>query len=314
MEDRMNRKKIDLLLVLLALLLCTAGCVAPPADTGEGQTTSPSDPQASESASDATVTDQPPIDILYPYVTDVDESVLTTKKDQAYLLLANKEHALPSSYAPSSVTRISDMYTHYHEELEMESRAAAALEAMIREMYAVGIYDVMVTSAYRSYSYQQQLYNLYLHKEQTNFTHEAYLCLGEDYIMEKYAKYFDENGGTKPGDGLDYTDAVRVVASYSALPGQSEHQTGLCVDLITSDMEDELTVAFENTAAFAYLSENAHKFGFILRYPKGKEDVTGYMYEPWHYRFVGREAATEIYRLGLTLEEYLQQADAATDE
>ena len=67
----------------------------------------------------------------------------------------------------------------------------------------------------------------------------------------------------------------------------------------------ELDVTFEGTSAFRWLKENAHKFGFILRYPKEKEDVTGYSYEPWHYRFVGREAATEIYEKGITLEEFL---------
>jgi D-alanyl-D-alanine carboxypeptidase len=77
------------------------------------------------------------------------------------------------------------------------------------------------------------------------------------------------------------------------------------VDFITSDMNNSLTVDFETKAAFAWLRENAHTFGFILRYPKGKEEITGYSYEPWHYRFVGREAATEIRAAGITLEEYL---------
>ena len=61
---------------------------------------------------------------------------------------------------------------------------------------------------------------------------------------------------------------------------------------------------FEKTPAFEWLSQNAYKFGFILRYPNGKESITGYTYEPWHYRFVGREAATDMYYAGLTLEEY----------
>ena len=97
-----------------------------------------------------------------------------------------------------------------------------------------------------------------------------------------------------------------VVLTYSAAPGTSEHQTGLCVDFITEDMGGNLTEAFEDTTAFAWLSENAYKFGFILRYPKGKEDITGYTYEPWHYRFVGREAATDIHFSRLTLEQYLE--------
>ena len=94
-----------------------------------------------------------------------------------------------------------------------------------------------------------------------------------------------------------------MVLSYSAYPGTSEHQTALCVDLITSS--GKLDVNFAQTEAFAWLSQNAYRFGFILRYPEGKEEVTGYSYEPWHYRFVGREAATDIHFGGLTLETYL---------
>ena len=71
-------------------------------------------------------------------------------------------------------------------------------------------------------------------------------------------------------------------------------------------MDGKLTTAFENTEAFAWLAKNAYKFGFILRYPKGKENITGYTYEPWHYRFVGREAATDIHVGELTFEQYLQ--------
>lgn len=90
--------------------------------------------------------------------------------------------------------------------------------------------------------------------------------------------------------------------SLSARPGFSEHQTGYAVDISTATAG--LTRNFENTAAFKWLSENAHRFGFILRFPKGKEHLTGYDYEPWHFRYVGIHA-TEIYLRGLTLEEFI---------
>ena len=80
--------------------------------------------------------------------------------------------------------------------------------------------------------------------------------------------------------------------------------TRLCVDLI-STKNVVLDETFADNPAYAWLTENAHYFGFILRYPKGDEETTGYTYEPWHYRFVGVEAASKIYRKGLTLEEYL---------
>lgn len=91
----------------------------------------------------------------------------------------------------------------------------------------------------------------------------------------------------------------RVYAdNYSARPGHSEHQTGLAVDISSTK------VSFENTAEFRWLQNHAHEYGFILRYPKGKEWITGYAYEPWHYRYVGTDAAKIIYEEGLTFEEY----------
>ncbi len=85
---------------------------------------------------------------------------------------------------------------------------------------------------------------------------------------------------------------------YSARPGHSEHQTGLAVDInSTSD-------SFENTAEYRWLQQHAHEYGFIMRYPKGKEWITGYAYEPWHYRYVGVDAATTIRNEGITYEEY----------
>lgn len=93
---------------------------------------------------------------------------------------------------------------------------------------------------------------------------------------------------------------------YVAKAGESEHQTGLSMDIL-SDEYLSLDDGFENTIAFSWLEDNMSKFGFILRFPKGKEDITGYSYEPWHIRYVGISAATEIMEEGLTLEEYLNK-------
>ncbi|MGM9899388.1 MAG: D-alanyl-D-alanine carboxypeptidase family protein [Bacilli bacterium] len=90
---------------------------------------------------------------------------------------------------------------------------------------------------------------------------------------------------------------------YIAYPGHSEHQTGLAIDISVESAG--LTEHFENTKAFNYLKDNAYKFGFILRYPQNLESITGYLYEPWHYRYVGIDIATFIYQHNITLEEYL---------
>ncbi|WP_404460485.1 D-alanyl-D-alanine carboxypeptidase family protein [Sutcliffiella horikoshii] len=92
---------------------------------------------------------------------------------------------------------------------------------------------------------------------------------------------------------------------YVALPGTSEHQTGLAMDITAKSVGLELVESFEGTAEGKWLAENAHHYGFILRYPKGKTNITGYAFEPWHFRYVGVEIAGEIYAKGLTLEEYM---------
>lgn len=101
-------------------------------------------------------------------------------------------------------------------------------------------------------------------------------------------------------EGQEYTD------NYVAIPGTSEHQTGLVMDLL-SDEYLSLDEGFENTNAFQWLMDNMTNYGFILRYPKGKEDITGYDYEPWHLRYVGIDVSKEIMDKGITLEEYLQR-------
>ena len=91
----------------------------------------------------------------------------------------------------------------------------------------------------------------------------------------------------------------------SATPGQSEHQTGLAMDVTSPEIDFKLTTEFEKTREGKWVLENAHKYGFIIRYPKGKEAITGYDYEPWHLRYVGKEHAAYMKEHNLTLEEYL---------
>ncbi|MBQ9761112.1 MAG: M15 family metallopeptidase [Clostridia bacterium] len=204
-------------------------------------------------------------------------------------------------YEPKNLIPLSPAITPEGKEILLEVRAANAVSAMLAEMAHDGIRDVMVTSGYRSNERQSYLFDLYLKNEKKSFTDEAYACLGADYIEEKYDLARDT--------GLDADDALRVVLSYAAEPGKSEHQTGLCVDLINASMT-ELTNEFESGASFSWLADNAHRFGFILRYPKDKTDLTGYAYESWHYRYVGRDVAVRIHEEGITLEEYRESLKA----
>ena len=93
-------------------------------------------------------------------------------------------------------------------------------------------------------------------------------------------------------------------SGYSAAPGTSEHQLGLAMDVSLSKYGGNLYVEFGDSKEGIWLKKNAHKYGFIIRYLEGKEDITGYKYEPWHIRYVGKELATELYEKGITLEEY----------
>ena len=120
-------------------------------------------------------------------------------------------------------------------------------------------------------------------------------------LQSGYRSYVDQSiiyNGYVARDGQAAADR------YSARPGHSEHQTGLAFDLSTYYFEG-LTEEFGNVPEGKWLAENCHKWGFIIRYPKEKEHITGYMYEPWHIRYLGVEKATAVYESGLCLEEYL---------
>ena len=111
-----------------------------------------------------------------------------------------------------------------------------------------------------------------------------------DYQNELFNYYVKEKG-------LDYA------LECSAKPGHSEHQTGLAVDV---EGENKDYDNFLDTKEFTWMKNNSYKYGFILRYPKGKEHITGFKFEPWHYRYVGIKIAKEIYEKNITLEEYLK--------
>ena len=108
--------------------------------------------------------------------------------------------------------------------------------------------------------------------------------------------------------GMSEEEAKAEAAKAVAIPGTSEHQLGLAVDLVDANMQD-LTSAQESTETQKWLMANSWRYGFIHRYPNGKTDITGIIYEPWHYRYVGKDAAQEIFNRDITLEEYLGKTE-----
>ena len=178
-------------------------------------------------------------------------------------ILLNGTHVLPEGYEPTLAEAVkgSGKYLDY--------RVAPYYQAMYDKALEDGI-ELTPVSGYRSYDLQVELF--------------------EDQIQLE----IDNNG-------LDKTKATVAAATEVMIPGGSEHNAGLAMDICS------LSESFEDTDEAAWLRENAADFGFILRYPKDAKSraITKVIYEPWHYRFVGVEAAKDITAKGVTLEEYL---------
>lgn len=199
------------------------------------------------------------------------EQYMAPADRDAYLLLVNKETLLDKDHIPDDLTDVTATRKDGRNTQQMRETAARALEALYIEMYAAGYTDVSVTSAYRSYEYQNQLFNTYI--------------------------------GNEMAAGHNREEAEKIVSTYSARPGTSEHQSGLCCDMHNLGAANQ---AFADQEAYKWLCDNAWKFGFILRFPEGKEEITGYTFEPWHYRFVGRYHAEKIHNFKMCFEEYLE--------
>lgn len=156
---------------------------------------------------------------------------------------------------------------------KMDSRIIETTKKMISDAKNDGV-DLLLASSYRTVERQTQLFNEQIQK---------YKNLG----------YSDD-------------DAYNNAKEWVAVPGTSEHHTGLALDIVTPTYQN-LDYGFDTTDAFKWLYENCVDYGFILRYPKNKSEITGITYEPWHYRYVGVDAAKYIMENDLCLEEYLKE-------
>ena len=163
--------------------------------------------------------------------------------------------------------------TELEEGYSVDSRIADAAKEMLADAKAAGM-KIVICSAYRSVTRQEQIFN--------------------DSVKDRL------------NQGMNYWDAFEDTRLSVAEPGTSEHAMGLALDLV-SNQYTELDERQETTKEAQWLTANCHKYGFILRYPPSKTDITRIIYEPWHYRYVGVEDATKIMELGITLEEYLEE-------
>ena len=226
----------------------------------------------------------------------INEKYFIEKNLQRYINLFNKESDLSKIVAITNVGADNEFYTN------TKKSDVTKKELMLTNKFNSldETYDsanmVSVSNRY-SYGVNQMV---------TSDTFTAFKKMFDDakkenltlIINSSYRSYTDQNDiyeKYKKNKGEEYADSI------AARPGFSEHQTGYAVDLITYGATSS---TFEETDEFTWLQNNAHKYGFILRYPKDKEYLTGYSYESWHYRYVGVTVATYIHDNNITFDEY----------
>lgn len=234
--------------------------------------------------------------------------------DDTYLILVNTSNRLAKDAEKrdpllQNVVQFADSddynYT-YKPSIYLNECAMKALSAMFIEAKANGIRNLDVTSAYRDYSYQNSVF-----QSNCNQTYH-WICENDGCTADWIAKEsVCPVCGQKTTATIPITQAEREanVATYSCAPGTSDHQSGLAVDIVQTSLPWEyqlLIQEFGDTEAGKWLAENSWKFGFVLRFPPDKEEITGIIYEPWHFRFVGRTHAEKMHELNLCLEEYVE--------
>ncbi len=192
-----------------------------------------------------------------------------------YLVLVNTSHALAPSNIPPNLCKIRDSNIPIDVKLRLD--AQMSLEAMLKEARANNYITLTVTNAYKSYG-----------------------TINTEFYREVTKKMNSDKSLTK-------AQAEAVVETYKTRAGYDEFQTGLACTVLNYGKNAE---DFKESAEFAWLKENAWKFGYILRFPEGKEEITGYEYNATRFRYVGRYHAEKIYNLGMCLEEYVEYVDA----
>lgn len=188
------------------------------------------------------------------------------------MFLVNNQNPLPDDY--DKRISVKKVYSNGDRDFEFDERAADYLIDMFEAAKKDGI-NLTVNSSYRTIEYQQ--YN------------------------------FDRSVQQRVNNGMSYEEAVLDTEKEVAYPGKSEHNAGLSADIFSDEYVSFDDDGFKNTKAYAWLMENAADYGFILRYPEGKEAETGIIYEPWHYRFIGVYYAHKVQDSGLCLEEFFEE-------
>lgn len=199
--------------------------------------------------------------IMVTLLTVLLTAQVTYANDSEILWLVNRNSRLSSDYKPAEIVEYKGIRLH--------GVAHKAFVQMLKAMEQDGIHGLRLQSAYRPYNYQQAIFNQRVKELQ----------------VQGYSKH----------------EAESKASQSVQLPGASEHQLGLALDV---GVDGKLTQAFGETPAGKWLEEHSHNYGFVIRYPHSKTEITQIVYEPWHLRYVGTPHATIMKHFGLTLEEY----------
>lgn len=189
-----------------------------------------------------------------------------TRDGDDLLVLVNKEYKLPSTYIPPDLVTVGESVIRRGSNYQLRSIVTDDLKSLVTDAQSEDI-DLSIVSAYRSYSTQASTYQYWV-----NYNNGCVSCADK----------------------------------ISARAGHSQHQLGTTLDFSSNEINDTLGAKFGDTNANAWLKENAYRYGFVLSFPQGYESTTGYSYEPWHYRYIGKENALEMRDSGMILEEYLR--------
>ncbi|WP_212962997.1 M15 family metallopeptidase [Siminovitchia fordii] len=183
------------------------------------------------------------------------------------LAMVNKSFSLPSDYIPKDLVRPQVTFSFGNQDIEKSYLRKEAAKALETMFDAAEKEGIQLYASSGYRSYERQ--------------------------KEVFQVESDRSGEKKASEAV-------------AAPGSSEHQTGLAMDITSESVQFLLVEEFEQEPEGKWLKDNAHNYGYILRYPRGKEDITGYQFEPWHFRYVGKKAAKTIYERNWTLEEYFE--------
>ena len=281
-SDNLHRVLVVALVVLISLLVAWLGFIWLGYNYGTSGARRPSpapDPAVSETPSPSPTPSEPvspepsetPEPTESPEPSETPKAYEPTQADEEWLLRLVN----PWNTMPEGYE---PPLAEYAPNVRVDERCLAQLTAMMDDCAAAGC-SPYICSAYRTNDFQTRLY--------------------ENKVAECQAL------------GLDEATARERAGQIVAIPGTSEHQLGLAVDIVDASYQ-QLDSGQENTDAQVWLMEHCWDYGFILRYPSEKSETTGIIYEPWHYRYVGQKAAAEIKGSGVCLEEYLAQRSDAT--